>query len=506
MDDKQIKIGAVLSYSSIGMSILVGLLYTPWMVEQIGESSYGLYTLANSLITLFLFDFGLSTATSRFISKYVAEGNYEKANSLLGAIYKLYVLIDAIICAALIIVFFSLEYIYISLSPEELQTFKVVYCISAGYSVISFPFVTLNGVLTSFEKFIQLKFAEIIQRFLSIGLTFAVLYHGLGLYALVASHALTGLIMLVYKCILVRKYTPARAVFRSHDVGLYRSLFSFSLWSTVALLAQRLIFTITPTLLGIVSDTTQIAIFGIVTTIEGYCYTITTAINGMFLPKISRIYAKDSSGKELMPLMLKVGRFQFFLNGLLVVGFIVLGQSFVRLWMGESFSDAYYGIVLVILPGLFYNSLQVGKTAMVVQNKVKEQAYIAVVCGVLNIAISLVVSYFWGAVGACVSIFIAYCAKTVLYHIVMHRRMQIDILKFMKACYLKMSPPAVLTLACGLALNYFIPDAGWLVFLVKGCLVVAVYCVSMFMLGLSRDEKRTLKETILKHTATKRKA
>ena len=75
---KQIAIGSLASYISIGLNILAGLLYTPWMVRQIGQSQYGLYTLANSLITLFLIDFGLSAATARFVSKYHAEGDEKK--------------------------------------------------------------------------------------------------------------------------------------------------------------------------------------------------------------------------------------------------------------------------------------------------------------------------------------------------------------------------------------------------------------------------------------------
>ena len=68
--NKQIKIGAILSYLSIGINIIAGLIYTPWMVDTIGKSDYGLYTLSNSLITLFLVDFGLSSAVSRYVAKY----------------------------------------------------------------------------------------------------------------------------------------------------------------------------------------------------------------------------------------------------------------------------------------------------------------------------------------------------------------------------------------------------------------------------------------------------
>ena len=103
---KQIKIGAIISYISIVVNIVAGLLYTPWMIDKIGESDYGLYTLANSLITLFLIDFGLSAAVSRYLATYRAEGKEEAANRFLGAVYKLYLIIDSVIFLLLIILFF----------------------------------------------------------------------------------------------------------------------------------------------------------------------------------------------------------------------------------------------------------------------------------------------------------------------------------------------------------------------------------------------------------------
>ena len=105
----QIRFGAILSYFAIAFNIVSGLLYTPWMVETIGKSQYGLYTLANSLITMFLVDFGLSSATGRYLSKYNAEGNRDAAERFLGAVYKLYLLIDTVIFCALVVIFFMLD-------------------------------------------------------------------------------------------------------------------------------------------------------------------------------------------------------------------------------------------------------------------------------------------------------------------------------------------------------------------------------------------------------------
>ena len=70
------------------------------MVDTIGKSDCGLYTLSNSPITLFLVDFGLSSAVSRYVAKYRAEGRQDKVNNFLGAVYKLYLIIDAVIFVA----------------------------------------------------------------------------------------------------------------------------------------------------------------------------------------------------------------------------------------------------------------------------------------------------------------------------------------------------------------------------------------------------------------------
>lgn len=73
--NRQIKAGAIMSYLSIAINMIAGLLYTPWMIQIIGQSNYGLFTLASSLISMFMVDFGISTALAKYISQYLAEGN-----------------------------------------------------------------------------------------------------------------------------------------------------------------------------------------------------------------------------------------------------------------------------------------------------------------------------------------------------------------------------------------------------------------------------------------------
>ena len=492
----QIGIGAVLTYCSIAINIILGIIYTPWMVEQIGTSDYGLYTLASSLIALFLIDIGLGNATSRYVAKYRAEKRDEEISKFLSAIYKLYLILDAVFLLVLLIFFLFIDSIYVSFTPKELERFKVIFCIAGTFSLISFPCATFNGILTACERFIPLKIADMVQRIGAVVLTVIALYLGYGLYSLVLLQVICGLFAIIIKFVYVQKEIHFR--FTKHDKRIYKEVFSFSAWSAIYGLTQRLIFNITPTILAITAPTAtvSIAIFGIVTTIEGYCYIFTTAINGMFLGKISRIIQKNNSGEELNTLAINVGRFQFALNGLIVIGFTLVGKEFINLWMGSEFELAYYGILLVILPGLFFNALQIFHTTLIARNMVKDQALIQVMMGIMNVILSLIFSYHWGVVGASLAIFVSYTFRFIMTLILIRRKLKVDVISYAKNCYLRMSFAIVLTGILAFSLLAWIRIGSWVLFGIKVITITLIYLITQSVFGLNKRERAFIKSKL----------
>lgn len=495
---KELKIGAVIAYSTIAINIISGFLYTPWIVKQIGNSDYGLYTLANSFINLFLFDFGLSAATSRFVSKYLAEGRQDKVNRILGAIYKLYFIIDAVIMVVLVVVSFFLEDIYSNLTALEIQRFRVVYIMSAFYALVNFPCVTFTGILNAYEKFITLKIADALYRIFSVVITIVALLCGGGLYALVCVHIIVGMLILAYKYSIIKIKTPVKINFAYKEKGLYHELFGFSIWVTVSTLAQRLIIGVTPSILGVVSSTAAIAVFGIITVIENYIHIITTALNGMFMPRIARIFTEKDYINKLNSLIVMVGRVQFALNGLIVTGFFLLGRDFIQLWMGKSYSVAYYGILLVTVPNLFYNSMQIANTALVVKNHVKIQAVTNVVVGIINVVLSFILSKSYGVFGASAAIFVAYNIRNAGYFIAYYKILKLNIKKICKECYLAIGIPILITIALGICLNHIFPNCDWVSIIIKAGIIVICYIASIVVFGLRRDERKKIKNIVLK--------
>lgn len=498
----QVKMGALISYFTIAFNIVAGLIYTPWMISKIGNSHYGLYTLTTSLITMLMMDFGMSAAVSRFVSKYRAEGDQQAIDRFLGVVYKLYIAIAAVVFLVLLVLYFFLNGIYENLTAEELSTFKSLYVVVGLYSVVSFPFINLNGILTAHERFVELKLADLFHKVFIIVAMVICLLIGQGVFALVLVNAASGLLTIGMKLYFIKRKTAIKVQFGYRDRKLLKEIFSFSAWTTISSLAQRMIFNITPSIIAAVSitGTLGVAVFGVATTIEGYVYTFATAINGMFMPRIAKIVHEGKKQEQLVPLMYKVGRLQCMLIGILVVGFAALGKSFVAdIWNKPDLVQSYMCAVLLIIPSFFFLPLQIAKTTLIVENKVKLEAMAFLIMGLLNVALSAVLSHYYGAIGAAVSIFAAYMVRNVLMIVIYHRVLQLNMLHFFKEVYLKLTPQLLITLAVGLLCSRFNPISNvYLRFASNGCVLVGTYFIMMWFCGFNAYEKGMFKALLRK--------
>lgn len=496
----QIKTGAVISYSALGINILTGVFYTPWMIHSIGRDDFGLYTLAMSVITLFVFDFGLSSSVTRFIAKYVALGRQDLADKCLGLVYKLYIYLDIALFIILCGLYFFIPQIYEKLTPDEISKFKVIYVIAAIYSVISFPFIPVNGILTAHEKIIQLKLADVFQKlFIVVAMTVCLLA-GYGLYALVLINAIAGILCIAYKLACIRKITPQKTEWGYSNRSELKQIASYSSWVTVIALAQRCIFNLAPSILGIFSGSASIAMLGIAITIEGYCFTFSNAINGMFLPRVSRIVVKE--GCNVLPLMIKVGRLQLTVIALLVMIFIFFGKQFILLWVGNGFIDSYLCAVLIIIPAIIHLPQMIGIETVYASNKVKQLAMVFIIMAVCNVIGAFILSPILGALGICISVCIAYFIRTLGMDIIFIKYLNIDISKFFKDTFAKFIPVAIIGSILGYTIARLFDLSTWITFVGGGLLYFIGYCVIVYLLYFNSFEKglivSPLKRIILK--------
>ena len=497
--NKNIFYGTVIGYVNLVLSIISGLVFIPWIIRSVGSDNYGLYTLSNSLITLFLFDFGMSTTINTFLSKLRAKNDTEGIKHFLSVTYKLYLIIDVALLVIFTTLFFCVDYIYVGLTSEQLSSFKIIFLITAGFNLVSFPASSFNGVLQAYEQFGILKIIEMLNRLFYIVFSAICLLLNLGLFALVIANCVSGFICILLKFIILKFKIKVRSDFRIRITKMYlKDVLMFSLWAAIHALASRFVFNIMPSILGIVSDTDNITLFSVGASLEGYVYSFSAIMNGFFLPKLARIKEKykDDPNKckeEIEKLAFKIGKLQLMIIGLVVVGFFSIGSQFIDWWMKTDldFTVTYYGTFLIILTQIVFVPELIFYTQMFMEKKtIRSLAICSLFKAGINVALSFVLGYFYGAFGAFVSIFIARLFEVMLQNILYKKYLHANLGKFFKNVFLKPIFAIGASALVGLFVRINVLSVASFGNIAKSILLITIFYFVLFATVLDKNDKQ----------------
>lgn len=496
-DNMQLKYGAILSYGMVLFNIICGLLYTPWMIRQIGKSDYGLYILVTTFLQYFVVDFGIWMAVNKILSRLRAEGKEDEENNVIGLTTKIYLLIDLVICAAVIIAYFYIDSFFDNLTPTELSRFKTAYIIAATFSVLSFPFVFLKGVFQSYEFFIQTKIFDFAAKIGIIIITVALLLLNQGFYALVLVYGLVPFIINISRVIFL-KSKGIRVNIKYYSRSILKDIFSTSMWLFLIVLAELFITNISPSLLAAYSNTTQIAIFGIGLTLYQYLHIFSSSINGLFLPRVTKMRVKnDIEGLHL--LTYKIGRLQMIITGFVAMGIILVGRDFIEAWVGPDFSSSYIIAALLVVPQLLINMQQIESIQLFTDGKIKYKSLAMTLTAISSIIISVVLIPQWGALGSAVAITTSnFIFMVVLMNGFYHKYLGFSPIKYV----LELSSLIVgfvCVSTCCFVIFYFISpmlEMGWLSVLIKGSIYSLLYGI-MLLFAMNGFEKDLMLKPIL---------
>ncbi|MBO7926575.1 hypothetical protein J5X91_09885 [Pseudoalteromonas sp. K222D] len=490
---EQIKFGALLSYGTIVFSVVAGIIYTPWLVSEIGMSEYGIYVLAMSVLTYFSFDFGLGEAVARYVAKYRSQGEHKKISALLGLTAKIYFLGNLLVLLGLIVFYFFIDGFFTELSLQEVSTFKEIYIVSGFFIVVSFQFLPINGVLLAYEKFVLLKSLDLFVKVSTIMLMVVAILLGHKVFALVTINILIGSVVIIFKVIYLIRYTPVGISFTSTEPGLLKDMAGFTGWTTLTLLAQRLLMSLAPTILAVYSGSQQIAIFAIGMLIEGYVWTFANALNGLFLARVTGLASEQNGVDKITRLMVVVGRMQLILISSLCIGLVFFGAEFINLWMGNGFSESYIVMLLLVLPTIISVTQQIASTHLVVNNKIRLQSILFMISSAFGLSISLFLVEDLGAIGVATGIMIAtILGKIVVPNFIFNKYLDINLIYFFKETYFKLAIPLLLSISTAWVISVSIPESNFILFVIKSLLFLFAYGVIIWLLGINKEEKNQL--------------
>lgn len=488
--------GAVLSYVAIFLNIIISFVYTPWMLQQIGTSDYGLYSLILSFISYFMIDFGLNAATSRFVTVYHAAGNDRMVENIQGLMLRIFFAISVIILIVLVVCYFFLSDIFTGLTADEIERLKVLYVIAGTFSILTFSLKPLEGTLNAYELFVPAKLIDMFYKVGSVGFVVVALLLGGNIYTLILINGIIGFGCAVFRYIYWHKRTGLTPNLSYNDRSEMRSILSFSGWTFLIGMAQRFRLSLVPTVLGIFSNSEQIAIFALGMMMEAMTWTLSSALNGLFLPKVARMI-NINNREGIMELMIRVGRLQLFIVAIIFSGFCVVGREFVFQWVGELYMDVYWIVIFLTCTNLIGNTLSVANDMIISENKIQYTAPNVFISSMLGLVGSCIVAGRFGALGCAVCSGTALISTQILNIYVYHRRLNVDMLQFFEQVHLRILPYLAGLAFCFFFIFNYLDIHGWLGI----CVSAIVYCIAFSLISyfvLFNEYEKSLVKTILR--------
>ena len=459
--NKKIVFGTLIGYLSLAVQVLSGLLFVPLISGHYGQSQYGLLTLSNSFVGLFMTDIGLSTIANRFLSSYKAEGRQQEIRSLLSIIYKAYMAISAVLLVIFVVLFFFTDLIFAGLNQNEKGPFQAIFIISALGSVASFPMTSFDGVLNAYEEYSFVKAFSIVQKVLYISLVGTAIVFNWPIVAVAAINVGSTLVCCFGKYLVIRVKCRCKADFRSKvSKDFVKGLFGFAAWQAGETILWRLAnYTASP-ILGIVSNSDNIAVFGVASEIELNAFSLASIFTGMFLPKVSRIFAEKDvlvRNQRLYSLSRKAAVLISSLLLLLVVGFAGCGSEFLDVWLdGGGYNAAYLCTIYLMIGDCLVLPNVILTDALYFGNNVKYLFFTNLASLIIFAPLAFVLGYFYGALGMAISILISKLVAAFISAFFYKKRLGLKPIHYYKDIYLKQIFPVAVALAIGLSIHFFV--------------------------------------------------
>jgi O-antigen/teichoic acid export membrane protein/CDP-glycerol glycerophosphotransferase (TagB/SpsB family) len=411
------KKGIVITYCILIFNVLIGVFYTPFLLSKLGDSQYGIYSLASSLISLLsLLDLGFGQSMVRYISKARATNDHETEAKLNGLFLTLY----AVIAVGALLVGLVLLSVYPrickkTMSGEELALFRIVFMILLVNVAVSFPMSVFSAFITSYEHFSFYKGVNLAVSMIKYGSMVLLLELGyqvvaIALTAVVCSLA-TQTVYLLYSV----KTLHIRFSFGDYDRALVKEIGWFSFYIFINILVDFLFNNTDKLILGAVRGTFAVTVYSIGVYFQTYYANLSTAISGVFMPQIVGLYENGRQMDRLSAIFIKVGRVQMIILVLILSGFITYGREFIVLWVGPEYLDAYLIGCLVMVPGLVPLTQNIGISILRAMNLHKYRSYMYLAIAVANVAVSIPLAVSYGGIGSAFGTCLANLAGQILF-------------------------------------------------------------------------------------------
>lgn len=352
-------------------NVLIKFIYTPFLLRELGQSEYGLFSLVMSIVGyMAVLDFGFGSTVTRYTVKYRNIGDRHSLYKLYGTLSVIYVIIGVaalVICC--ILSYCSPQLFSATMTGEEISKLKLMIILCGINLLFTFPLQISASILVAYECFIFKTGINLIKTYLQPTVMILLLYlvHVKSVGAIVVVTLFNLFTYLIYYIYSVRKLNFVFAI-KYFEPNMIKELLAFSLSMFFLMVFEQLQYNSGQFILGLFQGTDVIAVWGIAMIFILNYRSLSTAITNVFLPSyISDAFNKDADA--MANTTYKMTRIQGFVLFAILANFFLFGQFFIDLWAGENYHDAYRAALIIMVPMTFALLLDFSYLIQIAKNK-----------------------------------------------------------------------------------------------------------------------------------------
>ncbi|WP_448567855.1 oligosaccharide flippase family protein [Thalassotalea ganghwensis] len=490
------KFGVILSYLSIALRNICSLILIPLIIYHVGKNQYGLYSLVTSLAGyLIILELGLSNTVIRFITRYQAKDSQQELERFIRVIFTIYSIVTMIVVVIGMLIWVNLPEIFSkSLTDSEIDTLKYAFAILILNVSITLMGNSFNGIISAFERFTFQKMTEIVAFLIRFGLVILLLKLEYGIVTIVVVDTLTNGLLVTSRIIYVLKKTPLKLVPAMPVKAEIQELSLYTLFIGINVIVNQVNWRVDTLIIGVLTDSVSLAVFNIGSQLILCFIAFASAISNIFAPKVMKLVANNVDTNVLLDEVIRIGRMQMFILGFALSAFIGFGQTFVQLFVGQEFEQAYWVALVTMVPFTFVLAQTSTNAILQALNKHKIRSLMLLATSLINILISIYLVAKVGIVGAAIGTAIALIlGELILVNIYLIKSIDLNMITFYRVMLLRAVPVILLTSILAHYSAQFLSLFWWQLILFTIGLFI-VYAMFAYAILLTNAERKRINQ------------
>ena len=481
--------------------MVVGLLYTPYMLRMLGQSEYGLYSLAASIIAyLTVLDLGFGNAIIRYTAKFRAEGKQREQEEMFGMFFILYIGIGIIAMIAGSVLSLNVENMFSrAMTESEVHRTRIMLWLMTFNLAFTFPMSIWGSIMSAYERFVFQRIVSIIRSVLNPVVMILLLVVGYKAIAMVVVTTIFNVATLLVNWWYCKYKLTIKVRFAKFKWAFLKEVSIYSFWIFLNAIMDRIYWSTGQFVLGIYKGSVAIAVYAVAIQLESMYMMFSTAISSVFLPKVTSMVTKGSSDEEISDLFIRTGRIQYIVMAYILSAFVVFGKQFIILWAGDDYTDAYYLTLMFFVPLTVPLIQNLGILILQARNQMKFRSMLYIVIALCSLGLSIYLAQIYGGYGCAFATGMALLiGQGLIMNIYYQKKQRINITGFWLEI-LKMSiVPAVFIVVGLYALNHFEPSNMTVLDFAKYLILYTVLYIPLFLIfSINKEEKDLLLYPVL---------